>query len=187
MTRIPANFVSSGWGIPTVCAKHGEPAVPAASQKKVQFISKPPAWSYALILLGALPFLIVVLVTRKTVVASAWPFCAQCDAARKRGLFITLGLVAAAIVAFLLIGAVSDSLGALMALLGLFLLMAGLIFGLRTANRALLAGGNTTADGFFVEFPKAHETFAAQANAAQQQAAAQQAPPQAFPQQAFPV
>ena len=38
--RIPADYVSTGWGTPTVCARHGEPAV---AHKRVKFPPAPAA------------------------------------------------------------------------------------------------------------------------------------------------
>src|SRR5689334_778262 len=93
MVRIPAAAVAAGQ-VPQVCGRHGEPAV---STKKFKIISKPPVWAAALILLGALPYLIVIMVLRKTTVATAWPWCAACVSLRKKLLGIGLGAIAVSI------------------------------------------------------------------------------------------
>src|SRR5262249_37873116 len=82
---IPAGWVEAGYGVPDVCARHGEPA---AERPGLGIISRPPQWSYILILLGFLIFLIVVLAMRRKVTAPAWPFCAQCVQRRKRFLLV---------------------------------------------------------------------------------------------------
>src|SRR3954468_12509908 len=108
--RIPAQFVATGWGTPTVCTRHGEPAV---EQKRVTFISRNPGWSYLLLLVGVIVFVIVAAVIRKTVVAESWPFCARCAEERKRGRTIGLGIAAAGVVAIALVGVLPDAADAL--------------------------------------------------------------------------
>jgi hypothetical protein len=39
---IPATFVSAGWGTPTACARHGEPA---AETRKVRFVNRTSRWA----------------------------------------------------------------------------------------------------------------------------------------------
>ncbi|MDP9239814.1 MAG: hypothetical protein M3O55_04135 [Actinomycetota bacterium] len=73
---LPAAMVTSGAGIPDVCSRHGDPAVRG---RRVQFISRPPGWSYILLLAGALPFLLVSMVLRKTLFAPRWPYCYACN------------------------------------------------------------------------------------------------------------
>ncbi|WP_205650291.1 hypothetical protein [Actinoplanes solisilvae] len=183
--RIPAHYVSSGWGTPTVCIRHGEAAV---ERKKVQFISPPPGWAYLLLLAGGLPFLIVVLAIRKTVEAREWPFCSRCQARRRKGLFIGLGIVAVGVLSIVLASAMpGDSAGLFMGVAPLLLLV-GYIVSLRGANRMMLADGRVIEKGTLVQFRKADEAFATQAGAAAQTAAqhnaAQAAAAQAAAQQA---
>jgi hypothetical protein len=166
--RVPAQFVATGWGTPTVCTRHGEPAV---EQKRVTFISRNPGWSYILLLVGVIVFVIVAAAIRKTVTAEAWPFCARCNEERKRGLTVGLGLVAAGVVAIALVGVLPDGPGSLSVLLGILLLVVGFVVAARGGNRALRAGGHVVDRGQTVQFDKADEAFAAQAGAAQQAAA----------------
>ncbi len=174
--RIPSTFVSTNWGTPTVCARHGEPT---AESKQMQFSSPPPGWTYALLLLGVLPFVIAVVVLRKTVGAPAWPFCAHCVQGRKKRLTIGLGTVAAGVVSFALALVMPNdqvTAAGVLLLLGIVLVLTGYIIAMRGANRTLIAGGRVTQDGQLVEFRKAHEAFAAQAAAADQSAAQHYAP-----------
>lgn len=176
-TQLPAGWVAAGYGIPDVCARHGELPV---QQRKLQIISRPPPWSYVLILLGAIIFLIVVLVTRKTVKAPHWPFCARCKQQRGRLLAIGLtviGLAAVAVVgAIALIGSVgSDSAAPGLVLLGAFvLLLAGIVVAARSAPVAV-AGAQVSRDGAWILVERAHPHFAHRAAVLQHQAAQHQA------------
>ncbi|XVU21963.1 hypothetical protein ACQPZJ_32465 [Actinoplanes sp. CA-054009] len=170
--HIPAQFVTTGWGIPTVCARHGQPAV---EHKKTRFISRIQGWAYLLLLAGALPFLIFVLVTRKTVESPAWPFCAQCAQRRKKALTTGLSVIAVGVLCVFLLNAVPDGADAPVLMLALLAFLAGYIIAIRGANRMLLAGGEVHEKGQFVTFRRAHEAFAAQATQAQQAAAHQTA------------
>src|SRR4051812_38274526 len=90
MTNVPAPWITaSGWS-PSVCARHGRPP---QSRTTVRFISKAPGWAFPLILLGAIVYLIVLSIVRKTVVASNWPYCEQCRALRRQRLLTGLGLL----------------------------------------------------------------------------------------------
>jgi hypothetical protein len=175
MTAIPAFWVAAGQGVPTVCARHGQAAT---TPKKCQFMSKPPGWSYLLILVGVLAFLIAVMVTRKTVKAPIWPFCDTCRSGRTRWLAIGLGVAAVSAVAMVAgialpsagspdsTGTASDasSWGVGMFVVGLLGLCVGLLVAAR-ANWVTVAGGVTSPDGQWVTFPKAHPAFAAQVQA----------------------
>ena len=166
--RIPAQFVATGWGTPTVCTRHGEPAV---EQKRVNFISRTPGWSYFLLLAGVIVFVIVASAIRKTVTAAAWPFCARCNEERKRGLTIGLGFVAAGVVALALIAVLPSSSGPLALMLGIVLLLVGYVVAMRGGSRTMRANGHVVDRGQTVQFDRAHEAFAAQAAAARQAAA----------------
>jgi hypothetical protein len=167
--RIPAGWVAAGQGLPAVCAKHGEQAI---TGKNVPLISKPPGWSYVLLLLGAIPFLIVVMVTRKTVKAQNWPWCAKCGAQRKQFLAIGLITLFASLVLMVVMFASGNSTLAILGLLFLVLALVGLIVAVRGSNAAMI-GATVTRDGQWVEVPKASDAFAAQATAMQAQAQAQ--------------
>jgi hypothetical protein len=166
--RIPAQFVATGWGTPTVCTRHGEPAV---EQKRVTFISRNPGWSYLLLLAGVIVFVIVASAIRKSVTAAAWPFCARCNEERKRGLTIGLGILAAGVVAIALVAVLPSDAGGLAVFVGILLLLVGFIVAMRGGSRTMRANGHVTDRGQTVQFDKAHEAFAAQAAAAQQAAA----------------
>lgn len=166
---IPANFVQTGWGTPSVCSRHGEPAVQTT---KLRFISKPPPWAYILILAGVIVFVIVAAATRKTVQNQAWPFCARCKKQRAVGLTVGLSLVVVGLILWMVgVGAQSDAAGVGF-LIGLLVFFAGALVAARS-GRSALAGGVVTRDGQWVQFAKASEAFAGQAGAAQQAAAQQ--------------
>jgi hypothetical protein len=167
---IPASLVQNGTGIPQVCAKHGEPVV---LHKTVKFLSKPPVWSYFLIIFGAIPFLIVTLLLRKEVQAQAWPFCEQCVKQRKNRLAIGIPLIVLLPLTFVLAGSLGDS-GGVLVLVGFVAAITGFILVARNTYRAL-PWGFATRDGSAVEFPKAHPSFVAAAQAAYAQAAQQYA------------
>jgi hypothetical protein len=179
MPAIPATWVAAGYGTPTVCARHGEPAQPRA---KVRFISRPPAWSYILIIIGAVIFLIVVLATRKTVTAPAWPFCEKCRAMRSRLAMIGWSVAGAAVLLFILAIAVaasssSDAVGgiaALMFLLSFLAILAGGVVVGRSAWPAI-AGGQVSGDGVWLQVTRPSPAFAQAGAALQAQAQAAQA------------
>ncbi len=128
--QLPASWLDAGYGIPSCCVRHGNPA---ATARKVQFISRPPAWAYLLLIAGVLPFLIVSLVMRKTATPQAWPFCAQCQSQRAKGLGIGFGLLVLSVVLFIVpfvVAGDSAELGPIGLLfpLSLFVFFAGLLF-----------------------------------------------------------
>ena len=167
--QIPVALVSSGWGTPTVCVRHGESAT---RHERVRFLSATSSWTYLTLLAGVLLFIIVSAVMRKRVAAASWPFCARCAEKRKILLQVGLGMIAGGIAVGLLLGAVlpADQTG-LAVLLAVVVAVAGLIVVSRT-GWTVVADGQVVPDGQAVEFRRAHETFASQA-AASQQAAAQ--------------
>jgi hypothetical protein len=89
---IPTQWIRTGYGIPTVCARHGRPHV---RRPGLVVESAPAGWTYALLLAGVLPFLLARALTRWTTVARAWPFCDRCER-RRRSAFLAAGLVMAA-------------------------------------------------------------------------------------------
>lgn len=165
--RIPAQFVATGWGTPTVCTRHGEPA---AERRRVTFVSRNPGWSYVLLLAGVIVFIIVASAIRKTVTTAAWPFCARCSEERKRSLTIGLGIMAAGVVAIALVAVLPDDTGVLAVFLGAVLLAVGYVVAVRV-SWTMRANGHVVDRGQTVQFDRAHEAFAAQASAARQAAA----------------
>jgi len=73
--EIPVGWVVQGYGVPTVCVRHGRPEI---RRGKVDIVSQAPGWTYAMIPLGWFPFWVARAVTKKTIVAKAWPFCGRC-------------------------------------------------------------------------------------------------------------
>jgi hypothetical protein len=164
--RLPASWVAAGYGVPGCCTRHGEPAT---QPRATALISRPPGWTYALLLAGALPFLIAVMVLRKTVTSPAWPFCARCVALRKtlllRGLG-TLGLAAAVFVlGIALASAGSDVAVVFVVLLAAVLVITGIVVTTRSAA-PLLARAVVSGDGQWVVVREADERFAAEAGQA---------------------
>lgn len=168
--RLPAALLSSSWGPPTLCVRHGEPAF---GNKFVKFMSPQPLWTYILLPLGVIPFLLVTVMVRKWVEVKAWPFCVRCRHERKRNILFSVGLLVGGIfvptpVAGLL-GGRGDTLFAII-LLGLLVSVAGIVLAVRWPW-VWYAGGRVVEGDQMVEFPKAHERFAAQVAIAQQTAA----------------
>jgi hypothetical protein len=165
-TQIPAVLVASGYGVPEVCSRHGEVAL---DRRRTRFISRPPQWSYVLVLAGLVVWLVVVVALRKTVVAAAWPFCARCRALRTRLLTIGLATVAVGIVA--VVGSIaltaSDPSGhSAAAQAGPFGLLVGLVVllvGAAVAGRGgtpAIANAFVSGDGRWLGVRKAHPAFA---------------------------
>ena len=77
---LPAQMVTTGWGIPPVCVRHGRPAT---TTRKIRFASRTPWWAYLTLLAGLLVALIVILVVQKRVTAPAWPVCDECRRLRR--------------------------------------------------------------------------------------------------------
>jgi hypothetical protein len=177
---IAAGLIPNGAGVPAVCSRHGEPAV---LRKRVKFQSKPPGWAYALLLAGAVPFLIVVMVMRKEVQAEAWPFCEQCRQMHKKRTLLGLVLFLPLVLIFVLALANQDGAATGPALVVLMLAaLFGFLGGMAAVARGsyrLLPQGFVARDGNSVGFAKAHPAFAAEARAAYDRAAQQYAAQQA--------
>ena len=174
--HLPATFVSSGWGTPTVCAPHGEAA---AEHRRVTFRSPPPGWVIALIVLSPLAVVIGALCLQKRVKATAWPFCAQCGRSSRVRRIVTAGVFAAFAVMIGVTIAIGESQQGPAALVGsLALLVAGFV-ALSNASNMKVAGAAVTVDGVWVSFRNAREAFVAQVM--NTMAAAAQHPTQPFP------
>jgi len=154
--------------MPDVCARHGEPAV---QRRKVSFSSRPPAWSYVLILVGVLLFVIVAMAMRKTVVAPAWPFCARCTQLRSRRLKTGLGLLGAAVAA--LIGSIAvaavvttdDTAGATILIVGYLLFLAGFVAGVIVLGQSswrAVAAAVLSSDGLWLSVVSPSRAFGEQ-------------------------
>ncbi|HEV7825954.1 MAG TPA: hypothetical protein VGP02_13720 [Mycobacteriales bacterium] len=184
--QLPASWVAAGYGVPGCCVRHGEPGT---HPRKTRLISRPPGWTYALLLAGALPFFVAVMALRKEVTSPAWPFCARCVALRKTLLSSGLGILGLALVAFVLGIAVSapgrDAAVALLVLLSAALVIAGIVVTTRSAA-PLLARSVVSEDGQWVLARKADERFAAEAAQAVAAGYAQQQHQQPYPPQPYP-
>ena len=154
--RVPTSWMAQNY-VPPVCARHGVPATTAARRT---FATPPPVWSYLLIVLGVVVFLIVVLATR-TKVDTALPGCEQCGQERRRfwSYLAVAGAVSAAVFAT---GIAISSDG--LAMLGFFLLLATLVMAcLRDRFRV---SGTVSRDRAWVNLKGVHERFAAEVNGA---------------------
>jgi len=128
---LSADWVYAGYGVPRVCARHGEPAAGV----NTVFRSRTPGWAYLLLALGVLPYVIAVYATRKTILAPSWPFCARCKALRTGNLVRGLAGIAAGVVLFCVMGAVAsadfagaEALSYLLVSLALAAIIAGIVF-----------------------------------------------------------
>jgi hypothetical protein len=158
---LPAGRVIAGQ-LPQICTKHGQPA---SMTRKLRLISKPPAWARFLIILGALPYLIAVLATRKTVNATAWPFCAQCQSDRTRKIGIGLGVLALGLLLFFVgIATIGNdsAVGPLLFLVGFITLLVGIVVAAQ-GGWIGQARAFVSADGDSVIVRKPADAFAQQA------------------------
>jgi uncharacterized membrane protein YdcZ (DUF606 family) len=153
---VPTSWVAQNH-LPPVCARHG---VPATKAEKRTFATAPPRWSYLLIVLGVLIFLIVVLATR-TKVDTNLPACEQCGKDRKR-FWVYVAVAGAVSVAVFATGAAIPSDG--LTLLGFFLLLATLI--LACLRDRFRVSGTMSRDRAWVNLKGIHEKFAAEISGA---------------------
>jgi len=103
---LPTPMIMSGQGIPSRCVLHGEPAV---TTKKIRFFSKPPTWTYLLLLLSIGVAVIVMLAIRKKVTAPRWPFCARCVVRRRNFLVAMWACLAGIPLCFVAANIASDA------------------------------------------------------------------------------
>jgi hypothetical protein len=94
---IPSHWATAGYGIPTVCAKHGRPEV---QRRGVSLETATPDWNYLLLFLGIVAFFIVRAATAKTLAVRAWPFCETCVRQRFRFKWYAAGVVAVGLALF---------------------------------------------------------------------------------------
>lgn len=145
---LPAAMVTSGAGIPAaLCSRHGDPAVRG---RRVTFISRPPGWSYVLLLAGALPYLLVAMALRKTLVAPRWPYCYRCNNRIRFSRLGALVLILAAIgtiAATITLGRDHPDIGLWGVLLFGLLFIASLVV-LVSSDPTRVARAEVTRDGF---------------------------------------
>ncbi len=156
---VPAQLAVSGVGVPDVCTRHGEPAV---IRPKTIFQTRPPSWSYFLILLGALPYLVVVLALRKRITAPGWPMCARCRGRRRTLRLVALGLFLLTILSFAA-GFVTtgDSELVAAAIIVAFVAFLGWAIALNLSAEGVLARGDLTQDGQSLRLRRVSPAFAA--------------------------
>jgi len=154
--RVPTSWMAQNY-LPPVCARHG---VPATTAVRRTFATAPPVWSYLLIILGVLIFLIVVLATR-TKIDTALPACEQCGQDRRR-FWIYVAVAGAVSGAALATGIAIASDG--LSLLGFFLLLATLV--LACLGDRFRVSGTVSRDRAWVNLKGISEQFAAEVNGA---------------------
>jgi hypothetical protein len=161
---VPSAFVSTGWGIPAICVRHGRPE---AERRAVTFRSLVSGWAFLLF-----PAMIVALATLRQVRSPGWPFCPRCRRihvlrnAVRYGLF---GLaVLATVLGFLMI---ETEHAAMRTGLLVIVLLALATYSIPKTSRSRVAGGYVAANGATVEFRKPHPDFVTAVAAAKQAAA----------------
>jgi hypothetical protein len=157
-----------------VCSRHGQPDE-AGSGTPVRLFSRPPPWALLLILVGVLPYLIVVLVLRKTVDAAHWSFCAACRTQRQRRMAIGIGVVVLGLACFVAAASAGGPDGPLLTPLAMVVIICGAIVAGR-AGRQFIAQATVSGDGQWVEVHNPHQQFAMAFAAAAQAAQAGHGP-----------
>ena len=170
---LPTPMIMSGQGIPARCVLHGEPA---NATRKVRFYSKPPMWTYLLLLLSIGIAVIVMLVIRKKVAALRWPFCARCLVRRRTFLLAMWACLAAIPLCFVAANLSSDSTSSSttwLVLVGVLILpLAALTFG-QYSRWSVLAPGTCDSMATSVNFRKPAIAFVDDLNALHAAAVAQ--------------
>jgi hypothetical protein len=179
---VPTSLIPRDGTGPTVCSRHGHRAT---QMRPHRFSSRPPLWSYPLLLLGILPFVLVTATVRRRVEAPFWPVCASCRTRRRRlrwsGAVLFLGAVTAMGVGVVFSGptvdthvAVTDTVrfsdpgpAAVGALTALFLVLAGR-WALARSGAAAIARGEVTEKGQYLRFRRPAAAFDEQVRMATQ-------------------
>ncbi len=157
---LPAAMVKTGEGVPSLCARHGEPAV---RRRIVNFESRPPDWAYLLLLVGVVPFFLVIHILRKTMIATGWPICARCRSGARWLRLGALGLLLTAVG----IGSVGVAIynrypGFRSGVIdGCLLSLAACVFVFRQAAPSRITRAEVTPDGLALRVRHAAPAFAA--------------------------
>jgi len=173
MVTLPAHWAQAGYGVPKLCARHGQPEVKRA---KVTFVSQRPGWVYVLLLLGILPFFLATLILQRRVTVNGWPFCRLCESLRRQRLAIGIGLTTAGVAGWVANAYLGPNSG--LTLFTFVLIVVGIIEW-ASAPRAVIGNTHVGKDGTALDV-RAHQAFASYVQAATahaaQQAEAQPAP-----------
>ncbi|GAB4050712.1 hypothetical protein [Catellatospora paridis] len=169
-TLIPASWAAVGHGIPSVCSRHG---LPPTLRARTRFESAPAGWTYALIPLGLLVFLIVRATTRQVVDAPVWHYCGRCRTRRRRqrvwfGLLTAVGFAVPVAAVTMNVG---EPAAPLLLAAALIIVIVGYI-GLVRARWEVIAQARVTRDGQWIAVrdpaPEFDAEFTAAMNAAHQ-------------------
>ncbi len=161
---LSASWVGAGYGMPTVCTRHGRPATIRVTTR---LVARLEPWAYALMVVSFLAYAIFVWATRRSVLARGWPFCPRCRGLRASRV---LGGVALSVAGFAAILVelpptatnthVSRS-GGVVLCLGMVLFLVGVVVMTRR-GWAWLARASVSRDGHWVCVRGAHPGFADQ-------------------------
>jgi hypothetical protein len=154
-------MVTSGVGVPPLCPRHGEAA---AIRRRTVFVSRPPGWVYLLLLLCVVPFVVVAVAMRRTLVAAGWPFCARCRRRRRRLYLIAAGLFLLGMAVIISSGPIARGRSPWWGLLvvpGDLIATFGPMIALFLSPPAVIARGHVTRDGRFLQLRKAAPAFVA--------------------------
>ena len=163
---IPA-LALAAHGLPQLglCPRHGQQTTRTSRRS---FSTRAPAWSYLLIFVGLLLFLVVVLSVRKQV-AGPFPECRECDRDRRRfKLWVAAGWSVSSLVLGLALWKANEPLLGI----GSLLLVAALI--LSGMGDRFRVSGWLSKDEAWLTLKGVHPAFAQASNAAQQAAVAAQ-------------
>jgi hypothetical protein len=153
--RIPAATANS-LTLP-VCVRHGRPAT---STPPMDFASRPPLWSLALLLFGGgLLYLVIATYLRKDVHVRAWPWCGRCTLTRLwRAVLGLVILVAGARLALTYSESVRGVAALVVIAVTVTLMITGWVVFTRS-SRGAAAGVRVSRDGQWLELPRPHERF----------------------------
>ncbi|MEV0460833.1 hypothetical protein [Catellatospora methionotrophica] len=163
-TLIPASWAAVGHGIPSVCSRHG---LPATLRARTRFESAPAGWTYALIPLGLLVFLIVRAATRQVVDAPVWHYCDRCRSRRRqqRVWFALLLAAGFAIPVAAIVLETGEPAAPILMAVALLTVIVGYV-GLARARWEVIAQARVTRDGLWIAVRDAAPAFDAEFTAA---------------------
>jgi len=152
--QVPAHWVGQNY-LPPICARHGGSATTRVRRK---FYTRPPGWTYVLILISVLIFAIVTLSMRKTV-STALPACGQCTHDRRQFVALAISGWVAVLAIWVVAGTFASSA---IFLLGLVAILAALVF--TFAGDYFRVAGTVNEDLVWVTLKRVDATFAGAIN-----------------------